>query len=448
MKIQLSKLPWQVRGFRPWYWFSRKGLVTTGPWEPDIAPIPAIIPGSAQTALRAAGQLPDWNIGTNSLLCQWVEHFQWEFFTQLPSINLNDGDKIILHCDGLDYSGWIAIDGNPIAEFRGALVRHQFDLTKHLSDAKPHQLSILFDLPPEEQGQAGRTTRSKFFKPRYSFSWDWTPRFVPIGIWDQLWLEVGPPRPDVIKVLPFLDENLQSGRVEIEIDSPESADIEISLTRSGKSIAHKKTGLIRGKQTISLTDLDVEPWFPNGYGNQPIYELTLQSGKEIVARRQIGFKHVQWHANPGAPDGAEKLLCTVNGVPIFLQGVNWTPIRMDYHDTPPAEYRKRINLYKQLGCTILRVWGGAFLEREIFYDLCDRAGLLVWQEFPLSSSTQDCETPKDPAAISDLEIIAATISAVALITPANFSGAAEMSFRSLPKTMASPSLPTIRASQP
>jgi beta-mannosidase len=407
LKLHLSHLAWQVRGFRPYYWFKRNGIEHVGHFQPDIQAVAAVIPGSAQTALRKARKLPDWNVGTDSLLCQWVEHFQWEFFTELPKLKFQAGDSIVLHCEGLDYSGWIGIDGKPVAEFSGALVRHRFDLTPYLADSKPHRLSILFELPPEEQGQAGFTSRSHFFKPRYNFSWDWTPRLVPIGIWDDLWIETGPPQPRVLKVVPSLADDFHTGRLDLLIESPDDGiELAVSLARRGQSAIDKTVSLIAGRQTISLSELSVEPWFPNGYGKHPLYELTVRSADQIIDRRTVGFKNVQWLPNPGAPADAHALLCQVNGVPVFLQGVNWTPIRMDYHDTPPTEYKKRINLYKQMGCTILRVWGGAFLEREIFYDLCDRAGLMVWQEFPLSSSTAESATPRDPAVIEQLEAIA------------------------------------------
>jgi beta-mannosidase len=411
LKLALSSLAWKICGYRPYYWHERKAIEYDGHFQPDVQAITAIVPGSAQTALRKAKKLPDWRVGNDSFLCQWAEHFQWEFFTDLPAIKFQPGDSIILHCEGLDYSGWIGIDGKAVAEFRGALVRHRFDLTPYLSDGKPHRLSLLFDIPPEEQGQAGVTSRTHFFKPRYNFSWDWTPRFVPVGIWDELWIEAGPPQPRVLKVLPFLGEDLKTGRVNVLIDSPsDGAEVSISLSKRGKRIGEKNISCAAGVQTISLTDLTVESWFPNGYGKQPLYELNVvtRGGKnpDRIHRCTVGFKRTRWLSAPDAPAGSPANVCEINGVPIFLQGVNWTPIRMDYHDTPVGEYEKRINLYKEMGCTILRVWGGAFLEREIFYDLCDRAGLMVWQEFPLSSSTMESTPPHDPTAIAELRKIA------------------------------------------
>jgi beta-mannosidase len=100
------------------------------------------------------------------------------------------------------------------------------------------------------------------------------------------------------------------------------------------------------------------------------------------------------------------MICELNGRSLFLQGVNWTPARLDYPTTPDAEYRCLIDLYRNLGCNVLRVWGGGFIEKEIFHRLCDEAGLLVWEEFPLSSSGIENDAPRDPTALGTLKKIA------------------------------------------
>jgi beta-mannosidase len=82
--------------------------------------------------------------------------------------------------------------------------------------------------------------------------------------------------------------------------------------------------------------------------------------------------------------------------------VNWTPVRSDFHSVTREDYQRLIDLYKAMGANCLRVWGGAFLEREMFYEMCDRAGILVWQEFPLSSSGVDNAAPTDPQVIDEL----------------------------------------------
>jgi len=407
VKIDLVKRPWQLFGYRPNYFQQRQDLNHTFHFQPQWGPIPPPVPGSAQTPHRKANLLPDWNVGTNSLLCEWVEHYEWEFRTTLPKIKLAPNERAILHCNGLDYSGWIAIDHKIVAEFQGALIRHEFDLTKHLADGKAHVLSIVFATPPAEQGQIGWTSKSHYFKPRYSYSWDWCPRFVPVGIWDRLWIEVAAPSPRVKRITTSLAEDLATGSVQILIDNPADDDaVLIELRRSGKTVFMDTQPLKRGEQIISANGIAVEPWYPNRAGKQPLYDLFITVAGRLVRYTTVGFKRVEWHHNPGVNPTFSPMLCHVNNQPLFLQGVNWTPIRMDYHHIPDAEYRKRIALYKKMGCNILRVWGGAYLEREIFYRLCDEAGLLVWQEFPLSSSGNDSCPPVDATAINDLTNIA------------------------------------------
>jgi beta-mannosidase len=148
-------------------------------------------------------------------------------------------------------------------------------------------------------------------------------------------------------------------------------------------------------------DVEVDPWKPNGNGEPKLYGLTI--GSQLI---KVGFKRVRWLPCQDAPEGAEPWICEVNGKPTFLQGVNWTPIRMDYHGVTREQYAQMIGLYKEMGVNLLRVWGGAFLERSDFYELCDEAGIMVWQEFPLSSAGPENNAPTDPSAIDHLASIA------------------------------------------
>ncbi|MBN1284341.1 MAG: hypothetical protein JXB47_02985, partial [Anaerolineae bacterium] len=162
---------------------------------------------------------------------------------------------------------------------------------------------------------------------------------------------------------------------------------------------------------LAWRGLEVAPWYPNGKGEQPLYTLNVvlydADGAEIDrATRRVGFKHVEWQPCEGAPPGADPWLCVVNGAPVFLQGVNWTPVRPNFADVTEANCRQRLETYKALGVNILRVWGGAVLEKAWFYDACDELGLMVWQEFPLSSSGTDNYAPDDPQSIAELAAVA------------------------------------------
>jgi beta-mannosidase len=146
-------------------------------------------------------------------------------------------------------------------------------------------------------------------------------------------------------------------------------------------------------------NLKVERWWPNGMGNQTLYKLVCtltdaDGNKQQVIEKNVGFKNIEWLPCKGAPAEADPWLCSVNNQPFFLQGVNWTPIRPNFADLTESDYRKLISTYKDLGVNIFRVWGGGFPEKEWFYNICDEMGILLWQEFPLSSSGLDNYPPE------------------------------------------------------
>jgi beta-mannosidase len=85
-----------------------------------------------------------------------------------------------------------------------------------------------------------------------------------------------------------------------------------------------------------------------------------------------------------------------------LQGVNWTPIRPNFADLTKQDYEKLLTSYKKMGLNTIRVWGGAFAEKDWLYELCDQYGIMVWQEFPMSSSGWDNYPPTDPNVIQEM----------------------------------------------
>ena len=124
--LDLTTQPWKLACFRPNGWRLRPSVDHPSVHRPEFT-LDAIVPGSAHTALRAANLIADWNVGTKSRDCEWLEHRHWEFYTSLDAIS--PGTKLTLEADGLDHSGWILVDTAIIGEFEGCLLRHRFDLS-------------------------------------------------------------------------------------------------------------------------------------------------------------------------------------------------------------------------------------------------------------------------------------------------------------------------------
>lgn len=405
--IDLSQLDWQVTGWVPHLWRLDQTMEIGASPNAEIRAIPAKVPGSVQFSLREAGIIPDWNAGINFRQCEWVENRHWIYETTLPDGWFAPGRSYRLNCQGLDYSGWVMLNRKLVGEFRGSHVPHIFDLTPHLAEGG-NRLAIIFDCPPRWLGQFGLTSQMTEWKPRYNYFWDWTVRLVQIGICGAIGIEaVADAEIEAFRCVPDADGSL--GRLEAWGWAEGGESVRLTLSRDG-TVVREET-LPPGEFDVKWTDLAVDLWNPNMHGEQPLYDLTCAlldaGGAEIDSTsRRVGFRRVEWRQCEGAPEGADPWICAVNGKPIFLQGVNWNPVLSNFADVTEADYRKRLTLYRDLGCNLLRVWGGAFLETEVFYDICDELGIMLWQEFPLSSSGAENWPPEDEQSIAQLSEIA------------------------------------------
>lgn len=403
----LSQLNWTLRGWRPfrWIWISGGAVA-------DVGPVPCRAPGSVQQALRDAGVLPDWTVGLNSRACEWVENRHWTFETDLPADWVAQPGRKILRCEGLDYQGVVQVNGKPVGEFCGTFVPCTFDLTPLLAEGA-NRLTLIFTGNPSDLGQLGYTSRIREWKTRFNYGWDWVPRLVQVGIWDRISLETDDG--DAIEDLRvFTEFDAGSGKGCITLHGRQTirrtAKTDICVTHAG-IVVQRADFSAAATLAATLPPISVDAWHPNGNGPQPLYQVRLRlldaSGAVLDETiRTVGFKQVEWKPCAGAPQGAEPWICSVNGRDTFLQGVNWSPIRPFFADTTDAEYRQRLETYRDMGVNLLRVWGGATLERQFFYRLCDEFGLMVWQEFPLSSSGPDNWPPEDSNLIAEMKTIA------------------------------------------
>ena len=401
-----STLEWNLWGYRPEYWRMNFNFDNfTGAWA-EFSNIPVDVPGSVRNALLKADIISDWNYGLNNTSSEWVENRHWLFTSRIPDSWIpKDGKKFTLHCDGLDYNGMLMINGKEAGKFNNTFIPHTFDITPYLKE-KDNTMVFVFECPPRYLGQIGYTSKIKDWKPRFNYGWDWIPRIVQIGIWDKVWVSI--------------DEEIQPLMEDIQIitDAEKTKDKGILKIK-----ANLNKSALKGKINILLLDINgnkifedvispkdlveqktwkgfkIKRWWPNGFGEQHLYKLQIsllnKSGKEVQKiTRNIGFRNIEWLACEGASENADPWICNVNNKSIFLQGVNWTPIRPNFADLKEDDYKKLLSTYKELGINTIRVWGGGFPEKQWLYDLCDEKGIFIWQDFPLSSSGIDNYPPE------------------------------------------------------
>jgi beta-mannosidase len=406
-------LKWQLSGFVPYLWSFDKltDVHSARSEEADIGPIEARVPGSVQMALLKAGAIADWNVGLNFRQAEWVENRDWIYQAQLPDEWLREGKQLRLRCAGLDYAGKILLNGEPVCSFNNSFVPCVVDLKPHLKPSG-NLLQIWFQPPPRWLGQFGYTSEMTEWKPRFNYTWDWVVRLVQTGIWDSVTLEViHDAEISGVKCIADASPDSMLSSLRLRATATGGKSLRVVLSDGNRIVREQTITEGGGPKEIAWDGLPVELWWPNGMGAQKLYTVDVQLIDEqqrlLDAKKlRVGFRHIEWTRTKGAPEAAHPYLCTVNGKPVFLFGVNWTPIRPNFADLNEEDYRKRIGVYRSIGVNILRVWGGGFPERQWLYDLCDENGLLAWQEFPLSSSGMDNCPPRDEQSIGTMAHIA------------------------------------------
>jgi len=400
--LDLSRLSWSLTGWTPDSWRLAVSMELGLFCAPEIASIPCQVPGSVQAALRAAGLLPDWNVGLNARLCEWVENRHWIFEAELPPWPA--GEPARLCFEGLDGNCEIWLGNRLLGCAANAFVPHEFAFEPGREGEFSRLLRVIFIDQPRWLGQVGFTSQIHDWKPRFNYTWDWIPRFVQIGIWGGARLETGAaPAFGGLRFVSDYAPLLGAGELRLMAGAHTDRDCLLELRDGDEAIA--RTLWPAGSLEFLWDQLPVRPWQPNGSGEAKLYSLLLKSSSGESAAYRVGFKNVQWEPCVGAPADADSWICSINGEPTFLQGVNWTPIRPNFADLQREDYLVRLRAYHDLGVNCLRVWGGGFPEHDWLYEICDDLGILLWQDLPFSSSGIDNWPPEDPGVIGETEEI-------------------------------------------
>ena len=406
----LGEQDWTLRGFRQNDWRWETSFARFDARTPDIAGIPARVPGSVRGALVAAGIVPRPYDGLASRDSEWIENRHWSYTTAIPASAVDaarSGARIRLRAQSLDSRGTVLVDDTEAGSFESAMTPTVLDVTGPVR-AGASTLTIVFTSPPDELGQIAWTSRIRDGKARFNYGWDWMPRVVQLGIAGPIELEavrgVEIERFDLVT-----DRDPGSGVGILHYRARASGVAEGELLVTGGGHRSSRPALLDG-EWHAIEVAGVAAWTVHPDGEQALYDVALRvaHGDDADERvRRTGFRSVRWLPAEGAPADAEPWILELDGEPTFLAGVNWVPIRPDYADVTESEVRARLDAYRGIGINTLRVWGGASRESDAFYRLADELGFLVWQELPLSSSGLDNLPPDDDAFVAGFAEVAA-----------------------------------------
>lgn len=405
MNLSLDGTGWLLRGFLGDEWHHhgahRPGLRSPDRW------LTAEVPGSVLDTLTRHGLVADPYHGTNSLAAEWVPQRTWVYRRALRSPALAAGQRATLCFDGIDPAGTVYLDGIRLGRHEGMFVPASFEITDAVRDGGEHLLAVVVEPAPAGEPQVGRTDRVRDHRSRMGYGWDFCARLVHQGIWRSVELRVtGAARLADVWARTDVAADLASAEVTVSLrrDGP-AAPVTVRLVDPAGATAATAT---TGDGTAVLPVPRPELWWPNGSGRQPLYRLVASTdgdSREVP----VGFRRVEHVRADGAGPDARGYGIVVNGRRTYLRGANWVPVDARFGVPRPAKLAHLLGLARDARVNLLRVWGGGLIESPEFYRLCDRLGLLVWQEFALSSSGVASTPSDDPAYLALLRDEAARI---------------------------------------
>src|SRR5215216_4137941 len=204
------------------------------------------VPGCPHYDLWKSGEIPDPYVDRNSLLSEWIPQRTWLYKKSFTIGEEVRGKHVQLHFEGVDYQAEFLLNGESLGSHTGMFTPVIFDVTDKLRYGSENLLAVVIEAAPPEEAQVGRTSRVRTFKTRMNYWWDFCPRLVHVGIWDDVYLEVtGPVRITDIFVCPQLSDELRHADVSISMEIysslPVAVDVEITLRHAGSVSAHQRT---------------------------------------------------------------------------------------------------------------------------------------------------------------------------------------------------------------
>lgn len=350
----------------------------------------ATVPGCVYNDLLNNKQIKDpfWRDQEHSALTLMEQDYEYYTTFVVPE-KLIHCKKLLLHFDGIDTVGDIYCNGHFLGHVENMHRIWEYDITSIIKKDK-NELRIILFSPTKFIREAYKHYESDgapecmqgfphLRKAHYMFGWDWGARLPDAGIWRSVTL-LGVDIDAIDSV--HIRQAHQLSKVTLEIDV---------ITKQHNSNTHYEVVLYSPdkkqiKYKNSPKEIKIENpilWWPNGYGNQSLYEIEIILKEENLIldtwKKKIGLRTVTISREKDSY--GESFTPIINGIKIFSMGANYIPEDHILARVTEEKTRKLLTDAKLCHFNTIRVWGGGYYPNDFFYNLCDELGLLVWQDF-------------------------------------------------------------------
>ena len=376
------------------------------------------VPGCVHTDLAGSRLPADLYYRDHADLCRWVEDRDWVYERTFTLESVPQGAELVF--EGLDTYADVYLNGRLLGSADDMFIPWRF-AASGLRQGE-NTLRVYFRSPvrqvadrPWRKASFGAYGRLYTRRLQCTYGWDWVARFVTCGIFREVYLEAR--EGFGVKNVYICSEHICGDSAQISVEAEFEnyeqggfAELEIRDPRGRVVYFHRwfrKEGFL--KEYIDIPDAEL--WWPTGYGTQPLYTLTL-CGKQW----RFGIRTVQIRQLPDAPGSPYWETCLaiqdspsgrrydhneafsgfellINGVAVMCKGANWVPSEPFPSAETPEKITHLLQLAREAGVNMLRVWGGGIFEQEHFYAQCDALGILVTQDFLMACGQYPEEEP-------------------------------------------------------
>ena len=370
------------------------------------------VPGDITADLYKAGQISDPYFGYNHHKCYDMCKKDYDYRTEsdLPTKLDNEKENLYVTFNGVDLFSDVYLNGVLIGSTDNMFKAFKFDITEtvkekgNVLEVKMHStITAMENLDCKHYFGVFNTPRVLLRKKQCDFGWDWAANIPGYGIWkDVVISSEAKERISEVRYVAGMDKkavivaelnycyrsHYDNDGNYVEVINPHVDELKFSLAKTpgGKlEDVEVKTVAVKGrKHFMTFHNPDAQLWWPNGYGAQPLYayKVELIRDGEVVSVKEgyLAYRSVEL-VQEALDDEMLGYQIKINGKNVFIKGSNWVPIDCFTGAIPEEKYVTLITQAKNANYNMLRVWGGGIYENEIFYETCDKLGIMVWQDF-------------------------------------------------------------------
>ena len=382
---------------------------------------PATVPGVVHTDLLQNKIIEDPFFRLNERGLQWIDKEDWVYetcFTLAADMMRKENMELVF--EGLDTYADVYLNDECILKADNMFRRWSIPVRQYIREEN-NILKVYFHSPVKidvpkwdalpyqypasnDQSENGGLFNKKISifarKAGYHYGWDWGPRLVTSGIWRPVYIRAWS---DLRINDVFIEQKevgagraVIAGHVELDADKDMNGVL-VTITDevTGRVLGEWQADLKRGTNRVTVDFVLHKPklWWSNGLGEPFLYRFRTDiiAGGELLDSKteRVGIRSLKVVHQPDK-DG-HTFYIELNGRPVFAKGANYIPSDNFLPRVTPENYKRTILDAAGVNMNMLRVWGGGIYENDVFYDLCDEHGIMIWQDFMFACSMYPAE---------------------------------------------------------